>query len=136
MKRLFIFGCVVFFALVAWRIGSQLSADAIGMAVGLLFGVLAGIPAALLVLASNRRREMDRRSPGYVSGTDMWRGHAGQSPVIILAAPGFGHPGGGYSGFEEGGRTPVPVALPGPQSTVDVRDFRVVGEQVEDIDEW
>lgn len=35
----------------------SLSSDAIGMAVGVLFGVFAGVPTALLVLASNRRRE-------------------------------------------------------------------------------
>ena len=41
--------------IVAWRIGEALSSDAISMAVGVLFGVLAGIPTALLVLVGGRR---------------------------------------------------------------------------------
>lgn len=43
-----------------WQLGSMLSTDAVGMAVGLLFGVLSGIPAALLVLAApGARRQHD-----------------------------------------------------------------------------
>lgn len=49
---------LVFVGVAGWKIGDKLSADAIGMAVGVLFGIMAGIPAALLVLASNRQREM------------------------------------------------------------------------------
>ena len=43
----------------AFVVGSRLSADAVGMAIGVLFGVLAGIPTALLVLASGRRRRAE-----------------------------------------------------------------------------
>ena len=39
------------------RIGGELSSDAFGMAIGMLFGIMAGIPTALLVLASARRRD-------------------------------------------------------------------------------
>ena len=59
MKKLLILTCLLFVAIVAWRISERLSADAIGMALGVMFGVLAGIPTALLVLASARRREQD-----------------------------------------------------------------------------
>lgn len=47
----------VFVAALAWKAGSVLSPDAIGMAVGLIFGALAGIPAALLVVAAGHRRD-------------------------------------------------------------------------------
>lgn len=43
---------------VAWaghRIGSRLSPDAIGMAVGMLFGIMAGVPTAIIVLAARRQ---------------------------------------------------------------------------------
>jgi hypothetical protein len=40
-------------------VGSRLSADALGMAVGMVFGVLASVPMALLVLAANNRRMGD-----------------------------------------------------------------------------
>ena len=47
---------IVVVAALAWSIVNRLSADAIGMALGLGFGVLAGIPAALLVFVASRRR--------------------------------------------------------------------------------
>ncbi|MCB0094166.1 MAG: hypothetical protein KDE46_00545 [Caldilineaceae bacterium] len=43
--------------MVGWRIGGSLSSDALGMAVGILFGIMAGIPATLILLASARREE-------------------------------------------------------------------------------
>ena len=43
-----------------WQVGDRLSSDAVSMALGVLFGVLAGFPVALLVLASNKR---DDRGP-------------------------------------------------------------------------
>ena len=39
-----------------WRISELLSPDATGMALGMLFGVLAGLPAAALVLVASRQR--------------------------------------------------------------------------------
>ena len=47
-------------AFLVWRFAMSLSSDALGMAVGVVFGILAGIPTALLVLASQRRREPDK----------------------------------------------------------------------------
>lgn len=39
----------------AWQLLTQLSPDAIGMLVGLLFGTLAGVPATLLLLYGAQR---------------------------------------------------------------------------------
>lgn len=39
----------------AWQLLSQLSPDAVGMIVGLLFGTLAGVPATLLLLYGAQR---------------------------------------------------------------------------------
>jgi len=47
----------------AWQIGEKLSSDAVSMAVGVLFGILAGIPTALLVLVGNRDGMPTRRQP-------------------------------------------------------------------------
>lgn len=55
--------------LFAWAIGSRLSTDAVGMGVGLVFGVLAGIPAALLVLATGRQSQGGGYDAGYTAGT-------------------------------------------------------------------
>lgn len=48
---------LIFVGGVGWRIGGSLSSDAFGMAIGILFGIMAGIPTALLVLASEHRHE-------------------------------------------------------------------------------
>lgn len=62
MKQVVVLACVVIVGLFAWLFVDRLSADALGMAVGLVFGLLAGIPMALLVLATQRtqpRRDDD-----------------------------------------------------------------------------
>lgn len=52
---------LLFAGIMVWRISERLSADTIGMALGVLFGVLAGIPVALLVVAAQRRPADDER---------------------------------------------------------------------------
>jgi hypothetical protein len=42
-------------AIVGWKIGSVLSRDALGMAVGVIFGMMAGIPAALIAVSLKRQ---------------------------------------------------------------------------------
>ena len=60
MKQLTIVICVGLVALVGWRITENISSDALGLAIGVVFGVLAGLPTAVLVLASsNRERQRD-----------------------------------------------------------------------------
>lgn len=56
MKQLAMVVGLSVFGVLAWLLGSRLSSDALGMAVGLLFGVLAGVPTLLLVLASQRHQ--------------------------------------------------------------------------------
>lgn len=55
--KLIILAALIVVGILGWNIGSLLSPDAVAMAVGVLFGVLAGLPVALLVLASSRRKE-------------------------------------------------------------------------------
>ncbi len=61
MKKIIILGALAFIAVSVWSVGSSLSSDALSMATGILFGILAGLPTALLVLASNRRDDYDSR---------------------------------------------------------------------------
>jgi hypothetical protein len=56
MKFAVVVALVLVVGVTSWSVVNQLSLDAIGMAVGLGFGVLAGIPASLLVLIASRRR--------------------------------------------------------------------------------
>lgn len=44
-----------------WVIGTRLSDDALGLVIGFIFGVLAGIPSCMMVLASQRRSEPKQR---------------------------------------------------------------------------
>ena len=59
VTRLLILGVLALVGVGAWQIGNRLSTDAVGMGIGLVFGVLAGLPAALLVLATGRHARTD-----------------------------------------------------------------------------
>ena len=63
MKIVFPIGLVVL-GFLAWWTGQQLSSDAIGLALGVIFGVMASLPGALLVLVA-ARREQPRSDPYY-----------------------------------------------------------------------
>ena len=60
MRRLIGLAALVFVGVLAWRVGDMLSTDAIGMAVGMTLGVLAGVPTAALVLLARRRDDEDK----------------------------------------------------------------------------
>lgn len=68
----------------------SLSSDARGLALGVVFGVLAGVPTALLVLASSRRQADDDDDKLYyrpLQGERDLPPYPYQPPVIVLAAP-------------------------------------------------
>jgi hypothetical protein len=56
MKTLTVTTVLITLAVLFKLVLDRLSADAVGMAVGLMFGLLAGLPTLLLLLATNRRR--------------------------------------------------------------------------------
>jgi len=138
---------LVFVAMAGWRIGGSLSSDAISMAVGVLFGILAGIPTALLVLASGRRRDSrgdERAENGYrEQGRQLgYPAYAPQPPVIVLtAAPGAMQPGGygthqpDARGYAQTGYAQAPGWPHERQHEQRPRHFKVVGEQETWIDE-
>jgi hypothetical protein len=151
MRQYIGLAALVFVGIAAWRIAGQLSADALGMAVGVLFGVMAGVPTALMVMAASRKRAVEEEEaptrrrqqqpmpqhPPYYGGYAPG-GYAPQPPVIVLAAPGMGQPG--YpQGYPQGYGDPYGQqrmrSLPAPEA-VDVRQFKVVGEKEEWVDEW
>lgn len=67
MRRLIGIAALFFVMVLVWRMGNMLSPDAVGMGVGLIFGTLAGIPTALLLLAGQHQRG-DRYYEGYNDG--------------------------------------------------------------------
>ena len=65
-----------FVGLGAWWVGSKLSSDAIGLALGVIFGTMASLPGAVLVLVA-RRREAERPP-------QQWQAQQPQPPVIVI----------------------------------------------------
>ena len=65
-----------FVGLGAWWVGSKLSSDAIGLALGVNFGTMASLPGAVLVLVA-RRREAERPP-------QQWQAQQPQPPVIVI----------------------------------------------------
>ena len=65
-----------FTGLGAWWLGSKLSSDAIGLALGVIFGTMASLPGAVLVLLA-RRREAERPP-------QQWQAQQPQPPVIVI----------------------------------------------------
>ena len=117
-----------------WVVGNSMSSDAIAMAVGVMLGVLAGIPMALLLMAGSRRQgraeRQDFAENAYpvAYGRGQW---AGAPPVIVVA----GAPGGGAASPQ----LPEPAYWTMPPSGQDsrpARQFKVVGEREESLDEW
>lgn len=62
----------------AWIFATRLSADALGMVVGFIFGVLSALPVALVVLAATRPRRIDEDDD-----PDQLPAQAWQPPVVM-----------------------------------------------------
>lgn len=131
MKQLIVVVILIVGGVLMWQLGSRLSDDALGMAVGLLFGVLAGLPPALLVLAANRRPRYDDDEEMYeryrrLAPPQPQQPFPYQPPVIVLA----------------GVQMPRQTQYPPAQQVDEVgyplqeRIFKVVGEREEDEDEF
>ena len=137
MKKYLFMTTAIFVGVIAWRIGERLSSDAISMGLGVIFGVMAGVPAALLVMASGRRREERAEQQARPPSPYALPAHS-QAPVIVLAGNGYPmqqppQPGGYAPDYPPAyGRQP---ALPGP-AQAHGRQFKVVGEKEEWVDEW
>ena len=136
MKRLMGFIVLVFVAVIGWRVGEHLSSDAVSMAVGMLFGAMAGIPTALVVMASERRRtshaKMDNNvtSPPYPQPGR--RQPPQQQPVYFLSGNPTTMPQPQLSTPHHFTEQPIEAAY-WPKAE---RQFRVVGEQESALDEW
>lgn len=131
MRNVVILIVVVLIGAVGWRIGGRLSPDAMGLATGVVFGVLAGLPTALLVLAADRNRghgDDDARGRNRQGMNHQYGGYPHQPPVIVLA-------GGAMAPPPQQPESPPDTqyamrALPAPPKQE--RHFRVFGD-AEDI---
>jgi len=130
MRRFIGLIALVFVGIIAWRIGESLSSDAISMAVGVLFGVLAGIPTALLVLVGGRRQEAAPSGGGESGGTRNYQQNAPRLPDNQMA-----YPQQPYQGQPMLEARPDPGYENGYQNhSSGQRHFKVVGEQEEWVD--
>jgi hypothetical protein len=113
------------------------------MATGVLFGVMAGVPTALLVMAASRRRNgeeraaenrqleqqgqlmpLNRQMNGQINAWGM--PYAQQPPIIVVAGPqGFG------GGFQPAQSNPGWLPQDAP-----ARHFTIVGEREELLEDW
>ncbi len=128
MKRIVLLGVVAFIAMVAWRFSELISSDALGLAIGVVFGVLAGLPTALLVLASNRRRESDKEDQQRGQHPMGQMGYGPQAPVIVLASPGM-YPQQALAD-PAAAQAPPDAQHPWPDSHRE-RDFQFIGGEQE-----
>jgi hypothetical protein len=129
MKHIVMVGSLIVGGLAVFAVADSLSSDALGMALGMVFGICAGIPAALIVMAAQRGpglREADR--PVQRGGMPPMP----QFPVIVVS-------GGQQPALA--GQSSAPFwnldDLQARQSGYgNARQFRVVGDQDELVDEW
>ena len=88
MKRFLGLALLIFVAVAGWRIGELLSTDALGMALGVIFGMMAGIPAALIALSASRMQQPAPTQREQQTRYDMLPAGQGMPhypPVIIMA---------------------------------------------------
>ncbi len=140
MRQFLVVSALVVGGVLAWRIGDTLSSDAISMGLGIFFGMLAGLPAALLVMAASRRGDYvgqsstsGRREADSMYGrSNSYGGYNGQPPVIVVTAPNMLPQNDPRAQQMAAPGLPMwPAAAPRP-----ARQFHVVGEQDEMVEEW
>lgn len=84
MKTLLGFCALAIIGAAGWQLGGKLSSDAVALALGLLFGIMAGIPATLMVLAARRQDQQDNsyKRPEHIQTSP--------PPIIIINSDGNG----------------------------------------------
>ena len=127
MKRIVLLTTLLFLGIVGWRVIDNLSSDAIGMGIGVLFGMLAGVPMALLLLAATRREE--RRRQRAAEYPMHYPAYPQQPPVIVVTGTGGAMQGQGWGQGQPA--FPANSAWETPRAD---RRYRIVGEQEEWID--
>ena len=136
MKRTVLLSVLVFVGVAGWRIGDVLSPDALGIVVGLLLGILASVPTALMVMAagrSHRGREAEpKEKPQALPATGGYGGY-GPPPVIVLTQGGMAP--AGYGQGPDPSRM-LPGGGQGQTLEANPRSFKVVGEQEAWLDEF
>jgi hypothetical protein len=95
IRQLVILLTVAFMVTLGVVVGTRLSSDAIAVLVGVIAGVAASIPCALLLMAVTRRREAEREL-AYPDERESYRGRYDDPrravPPVIVVTPGQASP--------------------------------------------
>jgi hypothetical protein len=116
MKRVVAIVGSVFAVALAVLIGTRMSADALGLLVGVVCGVLASLPTSLVLVWA-----LVRRSQAHgVEGAARYAVNGHQYPPVVVVNPGtsYGLPGYGPS-----------LSSPGLPPPGGARSFKVVGDE-------
>ena len=110
MKRSLLIIGIAFAVTLAIVFGTRVSADALAVIVGVILGILAGIPTTLLVIFI-----MTRQRPGLNSGASPYM--SSQPPVVVINAA-----------DRPAMAAPATPALALPYSTEPTRKWTVIGD--------
>lgn len=121
-KRWLGVGGILFLITLAVVIGLRMSSEAMGVVIGVIFGVAASIPTSLLIVAVTWRRE--QRAAGYASNGRRSFAQEALPPSVVIVNPGAPMPGNAY-------RQPAYLPQPDAQWGQPARQFRVIGDPEE-----
>jgi len=137
VKQLTTIVLLVVGGVLAWRIADSLSSDAISMGMGILLGMLAGLPASLLLLYATRRRDGDEIQPHSVRhATDPQVSYPSTPPVIVLAGMGTLQQPGTNVSHLLAQQSPVSTEASAWSQPRPTREYRIIGERDEALEEW
>ena len=112
-------GTILFLVTLAVVIGVRMSAEAMAVVIGVIFGVAASIPTSLLIMAVLWRRE--QRAIDGRDGRGRRKGQGALPPSVVIVSPGNVGTGNPY-------RQPAYLPQPDLQWGQTPRQFHVVGE--------
>lgn len=119
MRRILGLAVIAFTVSVGVVVGNRLSAEAMAVVIGVVCGVFAGVPTAVLLLIVARRMSGQRQERSSRPQTSY--------PPVIVISPNSGQP--------HHAPDPWYGTSAGPPAGYLPPDFRIVGEEDED-DDW
>jgi hypothetical protein len=89
MRWIFLVALMIGFSAMVFRVFQTMSSDAIGLIIGVLLGVLASIPVALLIFAAQRSATIrDQRMQQQYREPRQQREYTGTRPMVIMMPDG------------------------------------------------
>jgi hypothetical protein len=132
MRKWTVVALLLFAVTLAAVIGTRMSTEAMSVAIGVVFGVGAGIPTSLLIASSGQRRSTPVET--RVQAEPAWERRRELPPVIVVN-PGGQQPGStnlnnGFNGYQVPWPLAPAFAAPAP------RQVHFVGGEAASSEEW